>query len=222
MNDLHYIQNETKIESLTLGLEINLDLWPKWNSGTIESFVNLFTNVQKLTIFWDISGASDDLNENDTLIRFEKLLKLKELRISVLKPHSILGCLSHNCLKSLFAESNSVENWKKFAQNNPNIACLKIRNNPFNDIVPMLTEELKHLKFLELHQTFGETYVLSTQVLDAILNNCQNLELLYFNNFISINPSDMKTFEKSLKEKSVEVQISSDKGCYFSYMISNF
>ena len=218
MDNLQSIQHQTKIKSLTLELEINkIDLWPKWSSSAIESFVNLFTNTHKLKIVLDISGASDDLNEGDTPICFEKLLKLKEFHLSILKPHSIFNCISNNCLKSLLAETSSVEIWKKLAQNNPNIACLKIRNNPFNDIVPMLTEELKHLKCLELHQTFGETYVLNTQVLDAILNNCQKLELLLFNNFISIDPLDMKTFEKSVRENSVNFMISSHNGSYFTY-----
>ena len=210
MDDLQSIQNETRIESLALKLEINkLDLWPKWSSSDLDSFVNLFTNAQELKIVLDILGTSNDLNEADnTLIKFEKLLKLKEFNLSVLKPHSIFSCFSHNCLKSLVAESNSVEIWKKFAQNNPNIVDLKIKSNPFNEIVPMLTEELKLLKRIELHPEFyDEGNALSTQVFDAILKNCQNLEYLQLNNLTSNNPLDMKTFEKSLKEKSVEVRI---------------
>ena len=207
MDDLQSIQNETKIESLTLELEITKNFWPKWSSSVLDSFVNFFTNAQELKIVLDISGAANDLNEADTLIRFEKLLKLKEFSLSVLKPHSILGCFSNNCLKSLLAESNSVEIWKKFAPNNPNIVDLTITSNTFNDIVPMLTEELKLLKRIELNQIFDEAYVLDAEVLDAIYNNCQNLEYLDFINLTSINPLDMKTFEKSLKEKSVEVRI---------------
>ena len=201
---LKNILNQSKIESLTLELQSKNHLWSKWNASAIEGFVNLFTKAQKLQIILDISNATEPQDDNDnTLIRFEKLPCLNEITVEFSKPHYLSSRFSHKCLKSLTTHQSTFENWRKIVQNNPNLVDVKIRDSPFNEIIPMLTKVLK-LESLKIIQPFFERCKFDRPTLNAIVENCPNLKSISIH-YILFNLKDEIFFKNCLKERNISL-----------------